>query len=396
MKIVHLCLCAPFYEGYAYQDNLLPKYQKKAGCDVTVITSPYGKFTGKNSFEYVGPGISYLKDGIKLVRLQALLPQRINMHIYAYCGLLKVLKQETPDLLFVHGVESINYVRLSKFKKIYPNVIIVFDNHTDEINSLHHWATRFYSKLIVKGIVIPRLIPIAKWFYGTTPKRNEFLINYYAIPKEKVKLLLMGADDDEMNIEKKETIRKELRTKYGIVDDDFLLVTGGKIDPKKNIHILAKAVACSSHKKIKIIIFGSIHDELKETFKQIESERVQLVGWQPSNEVYKFFYAADIVFFPGLHSVMWEQAVASKVPCAFNHIKGFEHIDIGGNCILMDGKDVNYYQSLIENLFIDKEKYLQMVDAANSPRSEDFLYSRISQSVINDYKDIKTDGNPLF
>ena len=28
MKILHLCLDAPFNDDWGYQDNLLPKYQK--------------------------------------------------------------------------------------------------------------------------------------------------------------------------------------------------------------------------------------------------------------------------------------------------------------------------------------------------------------------------------
>ena len=385
MKIVHVCLCGPFYERYAYQDNLLPKYHRKLGNEVTIITTPYGKFLNGNSGnEIVAEGVSILDDGTKVIRLKALLPQKINMHIYAYWGLEKVLNQEQPDFIFVHGVESINYTVLPNYKKKHPKVKIVFDNHTDEINSLHHWSTRLYSKFFIKGFIVPKLIPIAEWFYGTTPVRNDFLIDHYGIPADKVKLLPMGADDEEMHFEQKENIREEVRKRYGISSDDFLIVTGGKIDPLKNIHILAEAVAKSTFDHIKILIFGSIQEELKEVFNRLESNRVICIGWQPSNEVYCYFYAADFVMFPGLHSVMWEQAVASKVPCAFSKINGFEHIDIGGNCVLMEGKDVAYYQRLIDNIYQDQERQIRMKEASESEKCEQFLYSRIAQSVIDD------------
>lgn len=387
MKIVHVCLCGPFYERYAYQDNLLPKYHRKLGNEVTIITTPYGKFLNGNSGnEIVAEGEYILDDGTKVIRLKALLPQKINMHIYAYWGLEKVLNQEQPDFIFVHGVESINYTVLPNYKKKHPKVKIVFDNHTDEINSLHHWSTRLYSKLFIKGFIVPKLIPIAEWFYGTTPVRNDFLIDHYSIPADKVKLLPMGADDEEMHFEQKENIREEVRKQYGITSDDFLIVTGGKIDPLKNIHVLAEAVARSEYKHIKILIFGSIQEQLVDFFKSIESDRVQCIGWQPSNKVYRFFYAADMVMFPGLHSVMWEQAVASCVPCAFSKIKGFEHIDIGGNCILMAGNNVGYYINLVEDLYNNPHRISSMKKIANSEQSKQFLYSRIAQSVIDDIK----------
>ena len=37
MKIVHIAPNAPYNDNWGYQDNLLPRYQKKLGHDVTVI-----------------------------------------------------------------------------------------------------------------------------------------------------------------------------------------------------------------------------------------------------------------------------------------------------------------------------------------------------------------------
>ena len=37
MKILHIAPNAPYNRGWGYQENLLPKYQKKLGHDVTVI-----------------------------------------------------------------------------------------------------------------------------------------------------------------------------------------------------------------------------------------------------------------------------------------------------------------------------------------------------------------------
>lgn len=384
MKIVHLCLCSPFYEGYAYQDNLLPRYHKRAGHDVSIITSPYGRFKETSGFESVPAGVYQLDEGIKLIRLKAIFPQKINTHVYWYYGLYKQLKKEKPDLMFVHGVESLNYLCLSRYKHTHPSVKIVFDNHTDRINSLHHWTTKLYSKIVVKSVIVKRLIPIAEWFYGTTPVRSSFLAEQYSVPKQKIKLLPMGADDDEMHLDEKQAIREEVRTQYGIGEKDFLIVTGGKIDPLKNIHVLAEAVSKIDDKNVKILIFGSIRDDLKETFDRLKSERVISIGWQPANQVYRYFYAADIVMFPGLHSVLWEQAVASKVPCAFSKIQGFEHIDMGGNCTLMEGKDVSYYKSLVERIYQDTDLYNKMKKVAESSLSERFLYSRIAQQVIDD------------
>ena len=38
--------------------------------------------------------------------------------------------------------------------------------------------------------------PYVNKFYGVLPARVDFLINEYKLPKNKVELLVMGADDD--------------------------------------------------------------------------------------------------------------------------------------------------------------------------------------------------------
>lgn len=385
MKIVHACLCGPFYEKYAYQDNLLPKYHKRLGHDVTIITTPYGKFIDGNSRNEIVPACEYrLDDGTMVVRLRAVLPQIINTHVYLYRGFHKALEVEHPDYIFVHGVESLNYISLNKYKKEHPDVIIVFDNHTDKINSLHHWVTKLWSIIVVKGIIVKKLIPVGKWFYGTTPVRSTFLMEHYGIPERKIKLLLLGADDDSMHYDKKAEIRRKIRMQYNVSDDDFLVVTGGKIDRNKNIDKLVSAISKIDDPKLKVIVFGSINADLKDFFDSIKSERIMAIGWIPANSVYEFFYAADLVAFPGLHSVMWEQAIASRVPCVFNRIKGFEHVNFNHNCLWFESANEDELRNVIKTAYTDKEGYRKLLTNANSDLASVFLYSVIAMKTIED------------
>jgi glycosyltransferase involved in cell wall biosynthesis len=392
MKIVHVCLTSNvFGKHYAYQDNLLSKAHAKLGHDVSIIAPTYSEFdknTGKVISSPVGEEM--IDNGIRLIRLRPALPTSTNQHIHMFCGLSKAIYSINPDLLFIHGVSSLNYRFFKRYKKKHPNVAIVFDSHADFNNSCKNKISYYYTKYIVKNFVVRKIKNITKIFYGVTPARCEFLHDMYGVPKEKIYLLPMGADDEYMLFDKKFEIRQNIRKQFGINNEDFLVVTGGKIDPLKNIHVLAKAVAESKYESIKMLIFGSIRDDLKQVFDPLFSNRIQYVGWLPSNEVYKYFYAADVVVFPGLHSVLWEQAVASQVPCAFSKIKGFEHVDFGGNCVLMEGKTADYYQSLMERLYIDPEYYNQLLEKSHSKLSNQFLYSIIAQKVLDDIKSEKS------
>lgn len=386
MKIVHVCICSHvFCETYAYQDNLLPKYHKKLGHDVAIIAPVYSGFDKSTNQILQSPaGDSMMQNGIKLVRLKASLPCKLNQHIHQFKGLYKALENENPDLIFAHSIASLNYRCLVRYKAKHPNVKICFDNHADLVNSGHNAFSTLWTKFVMRNFVTKKISNISDYFYGVTPARCDYLNEMLGVPKEKIHLLPMGADDEEMHYEQKESIRNEIRKEYGITDNDFLIVTGGKIDWLKNIHTLAKAVNDIPNERIKLLIFGSIRDDLKPTFEQLKSDKVQYVGWVNSNEVYRYFYAADMVMFPGLHSVLWEQAVASKVPCAFSRIDGFEHVDLGGNCILMEGKNAEYYKTIIEKAVGNEEYYQRLKDNAESEKTSAFLYSNIAQKVVDE------------
>ena len=171
---------------------------------------------------------------------------------------------------------------------------------------------------------------------------------------------------------------------YGIADDDFLIVTGGKIDKVKNIHLLAEAVSKIENPHVKILMFGTIVDELKPIIESMLSDRVIYIGWINSDTVYNYFFAADLVMFPGLHSAMWEQAVASMVPLAVTKLRGFDQVDFNGNCLFMDGKGVDYYKSFVEHIVDDSILYNQLKTNAESEGASKFLYSNIAQKVIED------------
>ena len=388
MKIVHVCLTnAVVNKDYAYQENLLSKYHSKLGHQVSIIAptySEYEKKTGRIISET--PGTEIINDGIELIRLRPALPCSLNQHIHIFMGLGRVIEKKKPDLIFVHGVSSLNYRFFCKYKRNNPSVSIVYDNHADLNNSKKNAISYNYSRYIVKNLVVRKLINTSDYFYGVTPARCDYLKDMYGVPENKIHLLPLGADDEEMQFDNREEIRKEVREKYGITSEDFLIVTGGRIDPLKNIHVLASAVSKIDNKHIKLLVFGSIQDDLKDIFESLKSDRILCIGWVPSNDVYRYFYAADFVMFPGLHSVLWEQAVASKVPCAFSRIKGFEHIDIGGNCILMDGKNADYYQNVIERLYTNRSFYSDLVNKAKTLNSRQFLYSQIAKKIIDDTK----------
>ena len=115
-----------------------------------------------------------------------------------------------------------------------------------------------------------------------------------------------------------------------------------------------------------------------------ESNNIRYIGWIASDQVYEYFFASDLVFFPGQHSVLWEQACASKVPCVFEKWDGMEHVNNGGNAKFISPITENNIDITIKSLLFTPE-YYKMKEISESEVTDIYLYSRIAKDSF-DYK----------
>lgn len=380
MKIVHLCLGAFFPDNYSYQENMLPKFHKKQGYDVEVIAS-LGTFDENGKPSYYENAKQYTNENNVLVtRLNYKSPDKIYKKLKRFVGLSQALEKSNPDILFIHNVQFMDIDKVVSYLKKHPNVRVYCDNHADFLNS----AQNFISKNILHGILwkhcAQSIEPYTRKFYGVLPARVDFLKEVYHLPARKCELLVMGADDDRVAKASNPEIGKKIRAKYGIKDDEIMLVTGGKIDHNKpQTLMLMDAVNKLKNPKIKLTVFGSVVPELKDNFNSLLGENVIYSGWKKSDDIYDEFAGADIVVFPGLHSVLWEQAVAMGKPCIFKRIDGFTHVDIGGNCLFFEEDSEDEYMKKIK-LCIDRLDEIK--NAAETHGKEKFSYNNIAKKSI--------------
>lgn len=384
MKILHLCLASFYIDNYSYQENMLPKFHKMAGFDVEIIASLVS-FDSNGLPCILEKGGSYINEyGIPVTRLEY--QEMIFSKIFRrYKGTYKAIKESNPDIIFIHGSQFLDMYKIVKYIKKNPKVKVYVDNHADFSNS----ARNFLSKNILHKIVwkysTMLIEPYTTKFYGVIPARVDFLLDVYKTPIEKTELLVMGADDDKIDFYNKDKIRLKIRNKYNIDSNDFLIITGGKIDSAKiQTLLLMKAIYKISNKRVKLIVFGSVTPELNKEFNDlIDNDRVKYIGWISSEDVYDYFLASDIGVFPGRHSVLWEQAVATGLPCIFRYWDGTTHVDLGGNCKFLYNDSVDEIYELLDSLLIDKLILNQMKSIAEDKGTKYFSYKNISLRAID-------------
>ncbi|MCR2045353.1 glycosyltransferase family 4 protein [Anaerosalibacter massiliensis] len=385
MKIVHLCLCGPYNDDWGYQENIIPKYNKKDGYDVAVITSVFINSTKDEGYEQVSPGEYFLEDGIKVIRIpfENFFITKIAEKLRVYENLYEKLKQEKPDLIFIHGIQFLSICDVIRYKRVYPEVKIFADNHADYVNSARNFISKYILHKVIWKSGIKSLVPECEKIFGVTPNRCDFLIEMYNIPKQKVELLVMGADSERIDFDNKDKIRKTIRKDLCLEDDDFVLITGGKIDEGKNIHRLIEAINEIADNKLKLIVFGIPSEDMRDIIDNLSiSPHIRNIGWISSNDVYNYFLASDLAVFPGTHSVLWEQAVGTGLPCIFKKWEGMSHVDVGGNCKFIGEGNVKEIKTVINGIYNDTEKYCKMKEIALKKGVSYFSYRKISRRAI--------------
>lgn len=392
MRIAHVCLTSPYTQGYSYHENILPKYQSLFDNEIKVYTTEfeyndYGDIIKNNEKEFID-------NNVKVIRLLEKKKRNFQSKFKYYKDLYEELCMFEPDMIFFHGCQSLNLLTVARYKRSHLNCILFVDNHADFSNSAKSILSyRILHKIIWKTVIKKT----EKWvdkFYGVMPSRVKFLSDVYSIDIKKIDLLMMGADDlliENINKEEEFLIRENLE----IDENDFVIVTGGKIDQAKRQTLeLIKAVDKLKKYKCKLIIFGivdsSINDEFLRLIKKVEN--VYFIGKIDSKKSYLYFDIADLVCFPGRHSVYWEQATALGKPMLIRNWELTNHVDVG-NCIYLENANEEEIRNKIENLLTEPNLLETLKTNGEKYGFQRFSSEAICKKMLIDIKEIQTRNN---
>lgn len=384
MKIVHICIGEHYVDNFGYQENYLPKVHKLMGLDVEIIAST--ETIKDNKLYYLSPSEYITSDNIRIVRLPYVswLPKLFARKLRKCVGLYKMLEICSPDIIFVHCGCTMEMYTLRRYMRKHKNVRLYVDSHNDYINSAKSWFSMNVLHKIIYRNCYQIIEPYVVKFWGTLPLRCSFLIDIYKMPQDKVGFLPQGMLLNEDDVRNRNIIRKQKRLENSIGDDEFVIVTGGKLTKKKNFHLLLDAFHRFKKADAKLYVFGSICEDIKVDFEKYSKldSRIIYVGWVSNENIYPNFVVGDLGMFPGLHSALWEQAVASGLPCVFKKMKNITQIDLKGNCIFLNDVTSNEILIVLNELYKDRSKLENMRSIAESKGYEMFSYEKIGKRAI--------------
>ena len=368
-------------DGSSYQENILTKYHVKMGNIVTIIASLDSY--GSNGEEIIldGPRTYMDDNGMKIIRLAYVSPFIYGHFLMKFKGLYSKLEEEQPDIIFSHNLQFGDTGIVAKYLKKHPYVKLYADNHGDYINSARNWISRVIKHQIIWKHYVKKLEPFLTKVYGVTPMRCRFLREIYHIKPELIDFLPLGVDDDEIPANRNE-IKTKIRKELGLKSGEILMMTGGKIEPRKNTNYLNDAINLLKNRNLHLVVCGTFTSDVSSLEEKMKvNKNIHLLGWCDAKRVMEVMVASDFVCFPGTHSTLWEQAVGLGLPAIFKKWNEIDQVNVNGNCIFVKGDNVNEIARAI-NLLCSNESY-QHYKKLSEDASTSFLYSDIAKKSIS-------------
>lgn len=351
MKILHLCLACFYIDGYNYQENVLPRINKEDGHDVRIIASTE-TYIDNQTLGYVEPSEYVTEYGVPIKRLPHVKIGTgfTTVKIRKYPNLYEEIAAFAPDVIMSHSLSYWSVLDVVRYKKEHPAVKFYADTHTAAYNSGKNWISMH---LLHRGLyrwVIQKALPyLDKYFYIGASER-DFSKENYGVPAELMEYFPLGGNLPKEEIYQKN--RAERRKELCLGEDELLLLHSGKLDALKRTEDLLKAFAAVSQLKAKLVVIGSIPENMTATLLPLmeADKRVVYLGWKSAPELLEYLCACDLYCQPGSVSATMQNAVCCGSPVmAYPHLPYTEDLDYGNILWVKTQEDMaDAFRSLAE------------------------------------------------
>jgi 1,2-diacylglycerol 3-alpha-glucosyltransferase len=353
MKIVMLC---EFYdETLEFQENLLVKYYRRHGHEVTVICSTFDSVFDyyNDRYDPSKPARTYEDHGARIVKL----PYRYNLlnRLRAYTRIDRLLEEAQPDLIYVHDIMP-NLPEAIAYQRRHPGCRVILDYHADYSNSGKNWVSLKILHGVLRKWFLDRARPHLSRIFPVVPASAVFLNEVYGVPHGEMEVLPLGADMDAVRRIRAEGVRESLRRTLGIGMEETVIFTGGKMTPYRRTEVLFDAVGQLQQFPIRIVVAGDSDAQgraYRDRLHDLAADRndILFTGWLSKEDVYRHMLMSDLAVFPAGQSIMWQQAIASGLPLIVGDVgsQDISYLNLADNIVILPKEKIRA-ESLAEAL----------------------------------------------
>jgi glycosyltransferase involved in cell wall biosynthesis len=346
---------------------------------VTVLTSRARGFAGES-----------VENGVKVVRVPVLFRTQQAVgnlpSMLAFVGMgifegRKLLQKDRYEVINTHFVLPSGPVgdALSHFGRI-PNVLTVHGGDlydpSKRMSPHRHSVLRMWAR---------RLLRRADMVIGQSSNTLENLRRFYTPELEGVRVPL-GIPKREFPVGS--------RTAYGFRDDEILLVTVGRLVPRKATFQLTRLIDSLRDRPVRLVIVGTGPQEhlLKEECRvRRVVDRVSFMGHVSEEDKYRILQVSDLYVSTSQHEgfgLVFLEAMASGLPVVCYDVGGqTDFLQDGETGFLVSLNDLDLFKRRCELLMRDPE-LRRIMGERNRRVVEDYFIEQCAQRYETAFTDV--------
>lgn len=381
MKIVHVDDFT--HPDAGYEINLLSRLQVKQGHEVTIVTSELDKLPATLTDFFGTHNIAerderfHREAGVRIIRIP--LHGYYSGRAIFYRKIYATIADLSPDVVFVHGMESLTGMEFTLFSNSLPYPIVL-DSHSVEmasVNRLREYFRIFYKNFIAP-VIVKRGIPVIRIV------DSDFVEKCLGVPISRTALLSFGTDTDFFRPDR--NARARFREQHCISQDAFVVLYAGKLDAAKGGQFLADAIQERLPVDGREIVFvvigntaGDYGDQVEKTFVASANHVIRLPT-QRYADLALFYQGADLALFPRQCSVSFFEAQSCGVPVLFEENEINRQRTAYGNATIFNPGDIaDFREKLVSLCKMPDAEYSQMSANARRYVVDNYNYVPIAQ-----------------
>lgn len=244
----------------------------------------------------------------------------------------------------------------------------------------YHWLILILERKIFNGHKFKKIIAISEFV-----KKN--ILDNYNVNEKDIEVIYNAVDLQRFNPANKNIYRKEIRNKYSIPEDKFVILFAGSGFERKGLNYLLKALDLVTE-PLTLLIVGKGQKIKSKKF----NNRHQILFCGAQREIFKYYAASDIFVFPALYEPFGNvhlEALASGLPIITTKLTGAAEIikdDVHGYVILTP-EDYSLIAEKI-NLFVKNPEKREMMSLNARKLAEGFSFEIHLKKIFDLYKGI--------
>jgi len=318
MKIAHVI--SYFQPEFGYHEFYVPREQAAMGHEVHLITSDR-IFPFKNVEKMLEDVGSPHKDRFREVGTTELEGFKVHrgktktevlFDLIVFEGIEEKLREIKPDVVHSHGLWQWGSRVCARLKEEL-GFALVLDEHAysttyDMSRTLRNWVLDKEYK-VLRAPAARKTIKEADEIVGICQEAKDFVEEFYKVDNVHNNPLGIDHRNFSFSKESRDRIRKEL----GVMDDEVLLITAGRLDSAKKLELFIEAYKSIDRNDLKFILIGRGDDDYMDRLKKISDGKVQFLGFKNARDLAAYYCAADIGLW-GKASITIREALSCSLP----------------------------------------------------------------------------------